>query len=144
LNRQDFTEARRLLGVGKDRVKVRTREAIARRGLSGASFVTAIRSLGFSDVDSVSPKSARINQAVKAQALRNSLGYSSVYSTEKATTVLMVNSSKVAIRRGAAGLVSGAIRIRAAFFRQNLKNAVFEDAKSILKSYPNAGIILDV
>lgn len=138
LGKPDFTEARNLNKIGKDRVKENLKRTLANRGLAGASFVAAIRSLGF-DIDSVSPKSKRINAAVKAQAQKNALGYSSVLSNAQGTTVLMTNSSKVAIIRGAAQAVGKAIRVRAAFFRQNLKRDIFLNAEAALKAYPGSG-----
>lgn len=138
LNKEELRESKDMFKQGKERVRTLTAKVLQNRGLAAGSFVKAVESLGLS-IDSVSPKSKRINQAVKAQSMRNNLGSSLTRAGEDEVLVVLNNISKIAKQQGGRKYLSSAIATRLAFFKNNIKRGVLLNAAEARKAYPGSG-----
>lgn len=128
IDKSDWLEARKLWAEQGSKLPHEIRMALESRGLTAKSWLDVIQTLGFSPL-AVPPRGPkRVTNAINAKPRRGPRrmnGASSSSGDGTSRFVLMVqNLSPLAVRNNGKSVLSGAIRTRAAAFR----NAAFQSA----------------
>jgi len=139
LSKSHWKTAKQVWKKGKGDARIEVAKSLASRGLSGKSWVEAIRLMGRSLLAS-DPKSARVNKAIPVARPSNGRTYRNVRVYKSGDdgnfSMTVVNGSPTTLRFGGRRKLSQAIQTRRKFAQMNAKKGFLKTASDAAAKYP--------
>lgn len=139
LSKGDWKASRKLWNEGKRGAKTAIDKALKSRGLAGQSWLKLIRKLGFA-FESLSPLSTKVPAVTPNAIARTGRTYANEFVNKVKLgsnyLLTLINKSPLTIKNKGRSKLKSAMAKRKAFFKRNLKDGAFDNAKEAAAKYP--------